>query len=166
MKSQNKEKIINLPEGKKINEFTLIYKLSSEEDLKDIYKKELLSYETKKKADQKLEEDYLSMSNTNNYSRKNYVQNDNKPMLDLNKERIRLFGSKFVENNFSKCKLIIENKEYNLMEYYYIKNRKDKKYLEIKLIIKDKIFDFECMFKNCKNLLTCPDINNLDTNMS
>ena len=44
MKSQNKEKIKDLPEGKKLNEFTLIYKISSDEDLKDNYEKELLSY--------------------------------------------------------------------------------------------------------------------------
>ena len=160
----NKEKIIDLPEGKKINEFTLIYKLSSDEDLKENYEKEMLSYENKKKVDQKFEEDYSKMSGLHYNSKNNYyLKYDNKPVLDLNKERIRLFGSKFVETNYSKCKLIIEDKELNLMEYYYIKNKREKKYFEIKLIVKEKITDFESMFKNCKNLLTCPDLNYLDT---
>ena len=41
--NQNNEKVLYLPEGKKINEFTFIYKLSSDEDFKENYEKEILS---------------------------------------------------------------------------------------------------------------------------
>ena len=163
LNSNNKEKIIDLPEGKKINEFTLIYKLSSDDEQKEDYEKELFSYENKKKADQKFQEDYSRMSGINFNYKNNYSKFDNKPILDYNTERIRLFGSKFVETNFSKCKLFIENRECNLLEYYYVKNKERKKTFEIKLIIEQKITDFENMFKNCKILLTCIDINYFNT---
>lgn len=71
--NQNNEKVLDLPEGKKINEFTFIYKLSSDEDLKENYEKEILSYENKKKVDQKFEEDYSKMSGLYNNSKINYL---------------------------------------------------------------------------------------------
>ena len=39
-----------------------------------------------------------------------------------NKENIRVFGEKFVENNRNICRMIIENKEYEISEKYNIKN--------------------------------------------
>ena len=116
----------NLPEGKNLNEFILIYKITT----------------------------IQNYSNHYGYG---------KPLFNLNNEKIRLFGSKFVETNYSKCKLIIENKECNLLEYYHIAKNPKKEYFEIKLIIKEKISDFDSMFKNCKNLLSCPDLDHLNT---
>ena len=34
-----------------------------------------------------------------------------------NKNRIRIFGKNFVKNNKKKCKIIINNKEYDLIEF-------------------------------------------------
>ena len=35
---------------------------------------------------------------------------------------INIFGYKFVENNKNKCKMIIDNKEYEIEDIYDIKN--------------------------------------------
>ena len=69
------------------------------------------------------------MSCINLNYKNNYSKFDNKSMLDYKTECIH-----FVETNFSKCKLYIENRECNLLEYYYVKNKKRKKTFEIKLI--------------------------------
>ena len=34
------------------------------------------------------------------------------------KNRIKLFGNTFVKNNKDKCKIIFENKEYDLIEHF------------------------------------------------
>ena len=161
--SKNIDSIKDLSPGKALNEFTLAYILPSDSYHKENFEKELALYETKKKSEQNFDQNYSSIK----YKSKKNFYNDDEPnyesVSDLNKERIRLFGNKFIETNYSKCKLIIDNKEQNLVEYYFINNRIEKKFFEIKLKIKQKITNFEGMFKNCKNLLTCPNIGNLDT---
>ena len=160
--SKNIENIKGVSPEKTINEFTLIYILPNSNP-RDNFEKELSLYENKKKSEQRYDQNSSSIKYN---SKKNFFNDDEpdyEPVSDFNKERIRLLGGQFIENNFSKCKLIIDDKEQNLVEYYYINNRIGKKFFEIKLKIKQKITDFEGMFKNCKNLLTCPDIFNLDT---
>ena len=49
-----------------------------------------------------------------------------------NKENIKIFGEKFIKNNRNKCRMIIDNKEYEISEKYNIKNYNKNK-LEIKL---------------------------------
>ena len=39
---------------------------------------------------------------------------------------IRIFGYDFVMNNRDKCKMIIDNKEYEISEKYYVYNNKNK----------------------------------------
>ena len=60
----------------------------------------------------------------------NYISEIN-VIYDINKEEINLFGSEFVKNNKNKCKIKIEEKEYELMEELNIKNEER---IEIKLI--------------------------------
>ena len=48
----------------------------------------------------------------------NIIYNINKE----NKEDINIFGYEFVENNKNICKMIIDNKEYEITEKYNIKN--------------------------------------------
>jgi surface protein len=149
---------INLPEGKKINEINLLYLLSSDEIRKNNYNQELSKYNSQKESNKIIEADYSKMTGMKSA----YHYNDyDKPYFDISTERIHLFGNKFVEINFKKCKLIINNQEHNLVEYFTVKSRE--KTFQIKLIIKEQITNFDSMFKDCKNLLTCPDINNLDT---
>ena len=42
--------------------------------------------------------------------------------IKRDEDNINIFGNKFVENNTDKLKMIIDNKEYNITEKYYIKN--------------------------------------------
>jgi len=40
---------------------------------------------------------------------------------------IRIFGDDFVKNNRNKCKMIIDNKEYEITEKYYVNNNNELK---------------------------------------
>ena len=62
-----------------------------------------------------------------------------------NKEFIRLFGYKFVENNENNCQMIIENKEYEIKKEYNVKNFKNN-ILAIKLKGINKVKDMSLMF--------------------
>ena len=82
---------------------------------------------------------------------------------DKKEGKIKIFGKNFVKNNKNKCKIIINDKENELIEEYNIKdNSKDK--LEIKLIDIDNITDMSCMFYECSSLLNLPDISKWNTN--
>lgn len=61
--------------------------------------------------------------------------------------RIKIFGKKFIENNKNNCKIIIENKEYELSEYFIINdNLRKSEILEIKLIITKNINNLSFIF--------------------
>ena len=83
-----------------------------------------------------------------------------------NENDIHIFGKKFVENNKDKCKIIFENKEYELNEYFKIKNYTNNKLnkLEIKLKYFNNITDMNCIFHHCKSLSSLPDISKWNTN--
>ena len=94
---------------------------------------------------------------------KNYLSEIN-IIYDTNKEeKINIFGSKFVRNNKNKCKMIIENNEYELAEEYNVENNNNN-ILKIKLKEIDKITDMSYMFDRCSSLLSLPDISNWNTN--
>ena len=80
-----------------------------------------------------------------------------------NKENIKIFGKKFVNNNRNICKMIIDNKEYKISEKYNIKNYNKNK-LEIKLKGINKINDMSCMLDECSSLISLPDISKWNTN--
>ena len=83
---------------------------------------------------------------------------------ELNKEnKLRILGKKFVNNNKNKCKIKYEDKEYELNEYFDIKNYKNKDKIEIKLIGINNITNMEYMFHKCTNLISLPDIDKIDT---
>ena len=65
------------------------------------------------------------------------------------KERLPLFGRKFVNNNYHNCYIIIEGKKYNISVYCPISFKQD--FLEVRLIEKRKIFDMSDIF-NASNL--------------
>ena len=73
-------------------------------------------------------------------------------IYDINgEEKIRIFGSKFVENNKNICKIIVNNNEYKLSKSYNAKNNNNNK-LKIKLKGIDNISDMSYMFENCSSL--------------
>ena len=84
-------------------------------------------------------------------------------------KRIKLFGKKFIENNKKNCKIIIDNKEQEIIEYIDInKKMKMKNELEIKLKEIKTITNLSYMFgdiclTDCNKLISLPDICNWDT---
>ena len=86
-----------------------------------------------------------------------------------NKEKIKILGKQFVENNKNNCKILYKNKEYELTEEFDTKNiNKDK--LEIKLKGINNVTSIKYLFYECKSLELLPDIHkwNMEnvTNMS
>ena len=87
-------------------------------------------------------------------------------IYDINKEigyEIKIFGYYFVNNNKNKCKMIIDNMEYEITSIYNIKNYNYNS-LNIKLMGIDKISDMSWMFCGCSSLSSLPDISKLNTN--
>ena len=79
------------------------------------------------------------------------------------KNDIRIFGLNFVENNKNICKMIIDNKKYEITEEYNVKSNNNNK-LSIKLIGINNIIDMSYMFYGCSSLLSLPDISKWNTN--
>ena len=84
------------------------------------------------------------------------------------KKQVNLFGDKFVENNKKKIKMIINNKEQDLISIYTHNGSEDT--LKIKIAPKEKITDLSYMFYKVDSLITPPNLSKWDlssvTNMS
>jgi len=80
-----------------------------------------------------------------------------------NHEDINIFGSEFVKNNKDICKMIIDDKEYEIKEKYNVKNYNNNK---IKIVLKgiEKVTNMNGMFYGCSSLLSLPDISKWNTN--
>ena len=77
---------------------------------------------------------------------------------------VKLFGKKFVENNKNHCKILIENKKYELSEEFPLNNlKKVTENLEIKLVGIQNITDISYMFDNCSSLKSIKNIDSWDT---
>ena len=92
-----------------------------------------------------------------------------------NKEKIKLFGNQFIERNKKRCKIIIDNKEQDIIEFYDIDKKDKKDILEIKFKKIKSITNFSHMFgdqqyNSCHTLTSITDISKWDmknvTNMS
>ena len=77
-----------------------------------------------------------------------------------NQNEINIFGSLFVENNRNKCKIIMGGREFDLQTSCFCKNVPQ---FEIKLKGILKIVNMAHMFKDCKSLISLPDISKLNT---
>ena len=75
---------------------------------------------------------------------------------------INIFGSEFVKNNKNICKMIIDDKEYEITEEYNAKSKVINK-LNIKLKEINNITNMNDMFNGCSRLLSLPDISNWNT---
>ena len=76
-----------------------------------------------------------------------------------NHNQIRLFDSYFVNKNKDKCKIIYNEKEYDLMEYFkFDNNYNHNDSIKIQLRINDNITDISHMFYKCKELLSIRDL--------
>ena len=81
-----------------------------------------------------------------------------------NNHKLKVFDKKFVEKNKKYCKIIYDNKAYDLNEYFIIDNIKhNKDIIKIKLKGISKVTDMSYMFCLCTSLLEVPDIDKIDT---
>ena len=84
--------------------------------------------------------------------------------IEKNDKEIKLFGNEFVNNNKDNCKIIINEKEYDLVEKISLKNLAIKNNtFEIKLRIIQLKNDLSFMFENCSSLLSISDLSKLNT---
>ena len=101
---------------------------------------------------------YSEMNNENIEISMNYLPNQS------SQEKLRLFGDTFIDNNLFKCKIIYGEKEYELKKYIdeidSDNNYKYKNMLTIKLKGINNVTDLNCMFKECRQLLSLNDISN------
>ena len=75
--------------------------------------------------------------------------------------KVRIFGRNFVKNNKNKCKIIIDEKKYEIKEELNINKEK---IIEIKLIEINNITDMSYMFSGCSSLSNLPDISKWNIN--
>jgi len=81
----------------------------------------------------------------------------------INKEKIRLFGGIFFNENNKKCKLLINKEEKDLIEFYHFKDKQTE--LKVELIIKEKLKNMNGMFYSCKRLKSISNFSNIDTSL-
>ena len=80
-----------------------------------------------------------------------------------NKSKKRLFSDYFIENNKDKCKIIYNEKEYEIAEYFEIDNNlNNDNIIKIQLKIDNNITNIANMFNGCETLLSFRDISNLN----
>jgi len=79
------------------------------------------------------------------------------------KNEIKLFGSKFIVNNFSKVCLEIDNKLCNLKEYYKFNSNTEEVKIKLYISEKEKSIDLNSMFSNCVNLKSVYGISKWET---
>ena len=91
-----------------------------------------------------------------------YEINKKNNFFENDKDYINIFGSEFVKNNKNKCKMIIDNEEYEIKEKFNIKNYNNN-ILKIKLKGINNITNMSYMFYKCETLSLLPDISKWDT---
>ena len=75
--------------------------------------------------------------------------------INENDKIIKIFGKQFVLNNWDNCKVICEDKEFNLCESIELKHLKNKdNILEIKLKVIRELKDISFMFTDCNSLIS------------
>ena len=164
-----------------VNNFEIYYKIN--EEIINNYKSKERNYEILKNVNQ------ISNSSINIINKLNDINNDNDMMNKLNKifniykimntkeeikdeivmkyhiskndKKINIFGAEFVKRNKYLCKIINENKEYELTDEFEIENNNNN-YLEIKLKGLKNIIDMSYMFYNCSSLLSVINKDNFD----
>ena len=91
------------------------------------------------------------------------INNKDKEYEEEDEQIINIFGEEFVENNKNICKMIIDEKEYEISEKYKITNFNNN-ILEIKRKGIDNVTNMHGMFNGCKSLSSLPDISKWNTN--
>ena len=72
--------------------------------------------------------------------------------INKNEKEIKIFDTDFIKNNKDKCKIIYEDKEYEIKEKWNIDDNIKNEILEIKLKGINNITEMSYMFAGCPNL--------------
>ena len=80
--------------------------------------------------------------------------------INPNDNSIKIFDSVFVKNNKDNCKIIYENKEFELSEYFNVESKNQKLMIKLKGI--SRITNANKMFYECIKLVSIPDIQKFD----
>ena len=84
-------------------------------------------------------------------------------IYDIMEKDIKLFGTEFVKNNKNICKMIIDNKEYEIKEKYSTRNY-NSDIIKIKPKGINDMNNMSFMFDGCISLLSLSDISKWKTN--
>ena len=74
----------------------------------------------------------------------------------------KIFGDHFVNKNKDKCKIILNNQEYNITEYFEDIDNNHNDSIKFQLRINNNITDISFMFYECEMLLSIRYITELD----
>ena len=84
--------------------------------------------------------------------------------VNLNDEKVRIFGDEFVNKNKNNCKIIFGNKELELDSFFDLKqNNVNNEILEISLRKINDITDMSYMFEGCSSLESIPNLSRWNT---
>ena len=83
---------------------------------------------------------------------------------NINNNKIKFFDEKFIENNKDNFILLVNNKIMDIFESYNIEKEMKDKYIKLKLIQKNKVFNLSYMFSDCESLSSIENMSKLDTN--
>ena len=78
--------------------------------------------------------------------------------LDKSKNKIRIFGKDFVAKNKKNCKIVINNKQKELTEFYKYNKINKNETLEIKIILNQNVTSFYSLFNDCSSLISLSGI--------
>ena len=129
-------------------------------ELKEHYEKNLEDIKTEKN---KIAEEYLAYKTISEKKIKDF--NDEIFIIykiGKDEDSVKIFYSDFVELNKNNCKIIYEEKEYDLKKEFNVKNIK-KEILEIRLKGIMNITNMHAMFYDCSSLISLPNISKWDT---
>ena len=110
---------------------------------------------------------YKNIKNCYNYMKMKYdidVQISIEYEIKSKETKIRIFGNDFVKNNKGKCFIIYEEKLFELMTFFELKDKINNNILKIKLIGIKNITNINSMFLDCFSLISLPDISKWNTN--
>jgi len=139
--------IYNKMINKDITEINIIYDIS--EEIKRIEEDEWRREE---------ERNWVEEEDNWNYEEDDWIEEEEEEEYNIN-----IFGKEFAKNNKNKCKMIIDNEEYEIKEQFNIRNYKNN-ILKIKLKGIDNITNMSYMFSDCSFLSYLPDISKWNTN--
>jgi len=81
---------------------------------------------------------------------------------DKKEGKVKILGKEFVDNNKNKCKILFENKEFELSEYFSLEKLKIN-FLDLKLKGIEGVRDISHIFNSCNSLSSLSDLSEWDT---